>query len=147
MCATAERSSVCDASGMPCPSKVVSFSLRSHSNGSRWSDFYETRPAQYTFALPRLEWDSCVAAASRADDVRFDSKPTCRAFRLALALFAMFRFVVESLLMKEFLLSRRKHKHHTAIYAQDISVSKRNNSPPPSRFREGSTGDSSPSVK
>jgi hypothetical protein len=80
--------------------------------------------------------------------VRFDSKPTFRAFPLGLALFAVFRFVDESLFLKELLFTRRKNKHHTTTYTQDISVSKGHNPPSKlSRFREGSTGDSSPSVK
>jgi len=80
--------------------------------------------------------------------VRFDSKPTFRAIPLGLALLAVFRFVDESLFLKELLFTRRKNKHHTTTYTQDISVRKGHNPPSKlSRFREGSTGDSSPSVK
>jgi hypothetical protein len=57
--------------------------------------------------------------------VRLDSTLPLPAIPLRLALLAVFRFVGESLLMKELLFPRRKHKHHTATYTQNISVSKR----------------------
>ncbi len=59
--------------------------------------------------------------------MRFDSTLPFVALPLSLALLAVFGFVGESLLMKELLFTRRKHKHHTATNTQNISVSKRHN--------------------
>jgi hypothetical protein len=73
--------------------------------------------------------------------VRFDLTLSADSLPFSLALLAVFWFVGESFSLKELLFSRRKNKHHTAIYTHDISVSKRH-SPPSmlSRFREGSKG-------
>ena len=108
----------------------------------------ETHSAQYSFALRRLKWDSCVTAALRASNVCFDCPPSSAAMHLCLAVFAVLRFVDKSLFSKELLFSRRKSKRRTATYTQDISVNKGHNAPSKlSRFREGSTEDSSPSGK
>jgi hypothetical protein len=55
-------------------------------------------------------------------------------------LLAVFRLVGESLLMKELLFTRRKHKLQTATHTQDISISKRHNPPPSSADSEKGTG-------
>jgi hypothetical protein len=59
--------------------------------------------------------------------VRFSSTLRFDALPLSLALLAVFRVVGESLLVKELLFTRRKHKLQTATHTQDISVSKRHN--------------------
>jgi hypothetical protein len=72
--------------------------------------------------------------------MRFDSTLPVDALPLSLALLAVFRFVSKSLFLEELLFSRRKHKHHTATYTQDISVSKRHNPPPSSADSEKGNG-------
>jgi hypothetical protein len=65
--------------------------------------------------------------------VGFDLTPPSDALPLSFALLAVFRFVGESLFLEELLFSRRKNKHRTATYTQDISVSKHD---PSSEFSE-----------
>ena len=75
--------------------------------------------------LRRPEWYGCVVPALGAPHRRFDStEPLAgsRRFSLGLALFAVFRFVDESLLPIELLFSRREDELRTAIYTKDISV-------------------------
>ena len=80
--------------------------------------------------------------------MRFGSTLPFAALPLSLALFAVFRFVDESLLMKELLFSRRKYKLQTTTHTEDISVNKRHDPPSKlSRLSEGSTRTAVPSVK
>src|ERR1019366_1812102 len=126
---------------------INAFSLRG-SNIGCFGSVCETRSAHHRSALRRLEWYSRVNSALRTSDVGFASKSTCRAFPLGFALLAVFGFVDEFLFLKELLFSRRKNKHHTTTYAQDISVKQGHNPPSKfSRFREGFNCDRSPFVE
>ena len=82
--------------------------------------------------LSRLEWNGCVVPALCTCHRRFDSTPPSDARPLSFALFAVLRFVDESLLPIELLFARREHELQTAIYTKDISVRKVLHRPPPS---------------
>ena len=80
--------------------------------------------------------------------MRLDSMRCCDTLPLSFAPLAVFRFVDEASVPKECLFSRRKHKRQAATYTQDITVSKRHNSPPTQQIQtRDQVGGGSPSVK
>jgi len=82
--------------------------------------------------LSWLKWNGCLVPALCTCHMRFDSTPRSDAQPLRFALFAMLRFVDESLLPIELLFARSEHELQTAIYTKDISVRKVLHRPPPS---------------
>jgi hypothetical protein len=83
----------------------------------------EASCTKYGPILRRFEWDCRVYSALGAGDLCLDSTLPSATPPLSLALLAAFRFVSESLPLKEFLFSRRKHKHLAAIGAFQLPVS------------------------
>lgn len=82
----------------------------------------EARCAQNRLVLPRLKWHSCFCSTLCAVNMRLDPTLYSVALPLGLALQAVLRFVDESPLPKELLLSRREYEHHAATDTPDISV-------------------------
>ena len=82
----------------------------------------EARCAENRLVLPRLKWNSCFCSALCAVNMRLDPTLYSVALPLGLALQAVLRFVDESPLPKELLLSRREYEHHAATDTPDISV-------------------------